>query len=575
LSIYSTILSKGYLPKELPPAFDTESFARFATSKAGRDAIRNYKPSDQYTECCEFHVSRTGNDSREFKIPHPFHFAKISSLCAANFSKLLRKANASPFSSSKPNYSVRQPRAIQPRTAPGTLSRDRSLSRGASSYLLRADISHFYPSLYTHAVGWAIDPKLRKKQNWRNQAILGKKIDQNLMDLDRKFSQGIPIGNDISFLLAELVLATVDAKLECDPARSFRYFDDYEFACSSEKEAHKLRECLESELAKFRLRLNPRKTEIVKLPQTAQDEWQDSLLNASRIGLKTSRDLIRFFDTAFRLRLEHPNASVLSFALGVLFRIPRPDIDVGKIVESAVSQTVLCEPGSCQKALSLIAYWSLNGYQINAELFSRTISVFVSQSLTKGTHDLMWALSFCIDKGISLDEAASAKLKEVNNDAIAILALHLQRKNLLQRTFDRRSLSKRSKNWDLDREHWLLCYEGARLGFLTPPVALVKSNPLFTAMLNAGVGFYQMKMPTHSFVVAQGSAPDWLLKSWIKRTSSTKGGQDIPKQLQQLILASLAENKGTSLTPSQFRNILRLSDLPIEGEQQPEATSYE
>jgi hypothetical protein len=45
--------------------------------------------------------------------------------------------------------------------------------------------------------------------NWKNWKLLGKKVDQALMDSDRKISQGIPIGNDISFLLAEIVLAHV------------------------------------------------------------------------------------------------------------------------------------------------------------------------------------------------------------------------------------------------------------------------------------------------------------------------------------------------------------------------------
>jgi hypothetical protein len=79
--------------------------------------------------------------------------------------------------------------------------------RAGGSFLLKADVSQFYPSLYTHAVGWAIDPKLREKAHWKNQKLLGKKLDQAIMDLDAKFSQGIPIGNDVSFLLAEVLLA--------------------------------------------------------------------------------------------------------------------------------------------------------------------------------------------------------------------------------------------------------------------------------------------------------------------------------------------------------------------------------
>jgi len=90
------------------------------------------------------------------------------------------------------------------------LSKERVAIRAGSSFVLKADVSQFYPSLYTHAVGWAVDPQLRNKGNWGKSAFLGQKLDQALMNLDGKISQGIPIGNDVSFLLAEVVLAQVD-----------------------------------------------------------------------------------------------------------------------------------------------------------------------------------------------------------------------------------------------------------------------------------------------------------------------------------------------------------------------------
>jgi hypothetical protein len=56
------------------------------------------------------------------------------------------------------------------------LAKERAISRAAGSFLLKADVSQFYPSLYTHAVGWSIDPSLRLKGNWKNTKLLGKKI---------------------------------------------------------------------------------------------------------------------------------------------------------------------------------------------------------------------------------------------------------------------------------------------------------------------------------------------------------------------------------------------------------------
>ena len=47
------------------------------------------------------------------------------------------------------------------------------VARAGGTYLVKADISHFYPSLYTHAVGWAVDPKLRSRDQLAEPEAVG------------------------------------------------------------------------------------------------------------------------------------------------------------------------------------------------------------------------------------------------------------------------------------------------------------------------------------------------------------------------------------------------------------------
>src|SRR5665213_2713343 len=243
----------------------------YAGTKTGRKTLKAYKPSDKYTECSKYELALPGVHRRELRIPHPASFVHLASLAAQNFRRLLKKGAVSPFSKSRPVFATARNRALQPSLRPQNLARERAAARAGCAFLLKADVSHFYPSLYTHAVGWAIDPKMRQKKYWKDIKLLGKRVDQNLMDLDKKFSQGIPIGNDLSFLLAEIVLAAVDKTLKVEKDRCYRWFDDYEYSCSTEGEALAFREQLETELAKFRLRLNPRKTEILRLPSPSQE----------------------------------------------------------------------------------------------------------------------------------------------------------------------------------------------------------------------------------------------------------------------------------------------------------------
>ena len=178
-------------------------------------------------------------------------------------------------------------------------------------HLLTIDVRQFYPSLYTHAGGWAVNPKLRERQHWRNRRLLGKQIDQALMDMQGKLSQGIPIGTDISYLLAETVLAQVDRSLGLSRNRAYRWFDDYEIACSSREEAERLLAKLSKELQAFNLRLNPTKTKIVTLPVAIEPSWRAELIDRANSSLTRANSMVEFFDAAFSLRTDSPFESVL------------------------------------------------------------------------------------------------------------------------------------------------------------------------------------------------------------------------------------------------------------------------
>ena len=120
VNVVKTILAKGYFPKELPPAFTTHSFAEFAVTPSGASLLSNYKPTDCFTECCEFKVARTGNESRDFKIPHPHHFTKLTNLririssppeTRFNFAIRQQQARLQPFLFTRDQtcYSFREP----------------------------------------------------------------------------------------------------------------------------------------------------------------------------------------------------------------------------------------------------------------------------------------------------------------------------------------------------------------------------------------------------------------------------------------------------------------------------------
>ena len=453
-------------------------------------------------------------------------------MTAVNFSTLLKKAGVSPFSRSRPSYADDRFRSINPLFSISNLAREKSSSRAAGSFLLRTDISHFYPSLYTHAVGWAVNPRLRDRKNWRNGRLLGKKLDQVLMDLDGKISQGIPIGNDVSFLLAEVVLAQVDKSLNISSERAFRWFDDYEISCDSRHQAETVLRELSTELSRFRLRLNPAKTEIIGLPQPAGDEWQDLLIEAGARRIVRDTDMVKYFDFAYRLRDRYPKSPILNYALGILFRLKCPSVEVGRIAESCITQVLLCEPGAAQKAFALLSYCVLNGFAIDISLWARTVSRLVMQHEASGvTSDVAWALAFCIERLIGLDQKTARVLSTMDDDLVTIQALHMKSLRLLPRGFDKRHVAAAVKNASLDREHWFLAYESLRQGFLTTSRAAVAANSLFSELLNNNVTFYRTQLPRYALVVQPGGAPEWVVRQWVDVVSGREASAEKAKNV--------------------------------------------
>lgn len=365
-------------------------------------------------------------------------------------------------------------------------------------------------------MGWAIDPKLRLKANWHNKKLLGRLLDQELMNLQGKISQGIPIGNDVSFLLTEIVLAQVDRKLGLKVGRAFRWYDDYEIACDTYDEAQQILARLSRELSAFRLRINPNKTKITPLPSPSQEEWQQIIREQSEPDLNKPDNLVQYFDTAFRLHRKSPESPILLYALAVLFKLLCPNIPTGRVALSAVSQCLLAEPGAAQKAFSLLTFWRLNGFVLDTQLLQQTVErMILRHEMTGISSDISWALAFCIENNIALSTRASRILSVFEDDCVRIQALHAHQLGLLPTGFSTARIARLLKTVDLDGEHWLLGYEAFRHGFLTDSAAAVNANPLFESLYKSNVTFYRTNLPVYASVIHPGGAPEWAVQQWI------------------------------------------------------------
>ena len=135
------------------------------------------------------------------------------------------------------------------------------------SYCYTTDISDCYGSIYTHAIAWAIMGKDIAKNNRKNAALFGNKIDNYIQDMSYGQTNGIPQGSVLMDFIAEIVLGYADLKLTekinetINDYHIIRYRDDYRIFVNNPKEGELIVKYLTEILLDFGLKLNPAKTQ--------------------------------------------------------------------------------------------------------------------------------------------------------------------------------------------------------------------------------------------------------------------------------------------------------------------------
>jgi hypothetical protein len=265
----ASLLQRGYFPRELPPPFTTEQFGTFVAVPQQRAKLAAH---NQWTRCVSHNLARPGSLRRPLKLPNPVHHLPLTEEIEKQWATLISHLRSAKLSLSTPM--VRRTvldRAIVPRLSPRVLSRVRARRFVGSRYFLRTDINQFYGSIYTHCIPWALHGKAFAKANIGK--TVGDNIDRCLRNQQDGQTVGIPIGPDTSLIVAEVVLASVDAALAPRKLRGLRYVDDYEIGFATLAEAEATLTELQGLLAEFELSLNPRKTGIFEGPVSLEEGW--------------------------------------------------------------------------------------------------------------------------------------------------------------------------------------------------------------------------------------------------------------------------------------------------------------
>ena len=496
------LLSKGYFPREIPPPFFTRRFAETVTELplTGLPASFTRSKADTW-KFVSHNLARVGTLRRPLGIPNPAHYFSLCREIEQQWSDLETYFAKAKVSLSVPTIAAHSQRAISPKESLEHRPTHRASVRAVSRYILQADISRFYPSLYTHSIPWALHGKAVVKAKKFDPKLAGNKLDTIVRRGQDGQTIGVPIGPDASLVLAELVLCAVDAVFPRKMVRGgFRFIDDYEFGFSTYADAEEGLALLQGQLNEFQLALNPKKTNIVDLPQPLETKWvselrifplgDDGNTRAQEFGL------IRYFERAFELADEHPEDTVLKYAIGRSrsFRVRQKN---WVLFQDLLLQCATGEAGSLPFVTEQLLRYHQAGYRVSkTKLTAVTNSIIEMHSHLGHGSEVAWALWLALIFQLKIRNNVAKKLGKVSDSVVAILALDARAKGLIGLSVDLLLWENYMTTDQLDDDQWLLSYEANVKGWL-PSVGRgdhVARHPAFGFLKTNGVFFYNDKL---------------------------------------------------------------------------------
>ena len=330
---------------------------------------------------------------------------------------------------------------------------------------------------------------------------------------------GIPVGQDISRVIAEVVLGRVEKEMKLSKnANGIRCIDDYEVGFMSEGAAAEFRHKLEHALAGFELALNGLKTVTLHLPQLLLDRWDAELREFDfgagftpiahepephdPLGLATfSPDLFQdvrkperlllFFNKAIDLQHQYPSDAVLRFSLMRLANL-RITESCWPLYQDYLLHCALNQPETLRVVSSnLLKAEFLDGNVVDRKRLKTVIDELVVSAASVGNSSTVtWALWMALLFDISVSARATKELSQSSDCAIACLSFEMRSRSLLAKSFDVSLLtSLASGSNSLYSSHWLLAYEAARNGWLGAKSPSI-TDPCFAYLQKFGTSFY-------------------------------------------------------------------------------------
>lgn len=515
------LLEKGYFPAELPAPFTTQEYAAAICSSSlpsGHPYVYGKKGPKYNSKSAVFNLARRGRLRRVLSVPNPINYYHVAKSIADNWVEIETHYKKSEQALSRPVPDTY--RALGWEKGFSELSSIKLRTRSASKYILKADISNFYPSIYTHSIPWALHTKPAAKGAFAFSASLGNQIDAHIRNCQEMQTKGLPIGPDVSFVIAEIVMTAIDEILVPVVGKKYhRYIDDFEFGCATLQEAEATLARLQEALEYFELTLNSSKTKIVASPCYIDPVWIHDLKNYKFRNGKTQQknDFLHYFDLVMDYLQKYPEEPIVKYAI---LR------SASKIIyesnwdcyQSIILQWSIAEPGILPIALDFIRFYEKQGYKIDRDELKETLEFLISEHSPMGhTSEVSYAVFGMILFGLTFSDGVVKIISDIENPFVALLTLDAQHQGLISSTHTFSLWQSLMTPAELKTSNWLLAYEAFIKGWLPSATGVdyVSKDDGFKFLQAENVQFYDPRaisdyLPSDKYWALKDITPEQL-----------------------------------------------------------------
>lgn len=488
------IITRGYLPKELPPPFTSKVLGTILANNLS-SLPSEFKSRGKISKNLTHNLLTRHGLRRRLGIPNPTNFFRLTSFIVDHWNDLISITSKSNISLTTPIF-VRRPRAIEGKYPFSDHNLRRARIRSKSGYLFKADINQFYHSIYTHSISWAIHGKSVAKAKKHDPTLPGNVLDKLIQNSQDGQTIGIPIGPDTSLLVAELILSRIDEALSSKGINNAcRVIDDYEFGCDSLGEAERIREVLQEILIEYELTLNLKKTSIIQLPAPIESLAISKLRTYNFDPKNTGRQknqIIDYFGQAFTLSGEYVDDPILKYAVSKLSGLAIISAN-WSLCENLLLQCAIVEPSTLEVVLNQIVRYRDKGYSLDLQNIGEVFNKIIARHAPlRHASEVAWALWGLMVLGILVSSDSATKAATMNDSIIALLMLDAKQKGLVSSSIDLSHFKSYMYTEELYGAQWLLAYEANIKSWLPSKTRgdHVSKDNCFSFLKTNGVYFY-------------------------------------------------------------------------------------